>query len=144
MGSAMARGILGRRAPRLLAPLFGALEEGKVALGTRWELARLEWAVERQRLVQSLAGLAILAIAGLLVLAFAGFAVVVTWWDTENRVMVAWLVVGAYAILALTGLFMWRFAEQRKERRFAALRAEFAADREWIGRQWRWGPKRHG
>ncbi len=140
----MAHEILGRRVPRLLVPLVEALQEGAFALGNRWELARLEWAVERGRLAQSLAGLAILAIAGLLTLAFAGFALVVTWWDTEHRAMVAWLVVGAYAVLALVGLFMWRFASLRKERRFAALRAELATDRDWIARRCQWSPKRHG
>ena len=135
--------IHGRRIPRLLAPLARALQEGASAVGSRWELARLEWAVERGRIVQSLAGLAILAIGGMLVLAFAGLAVVVTWWDTDRRVMVAWLVVGAYLALALVGLFMWRFAQMRKEQRFAALRAEFTADRAWMARQWGWGPKRN-
>ncbi|MFA7503697.1 MAG: phage holin family protein [Burkholderiaceae bacterium] len=133
----MAREIRNRWRSRLLAPLFGALREGSVAWNSRWELARLEWAIERGRLMQSLAGLVILAVAALLVLAFAGFALVVTWWDTEHRTMVAWLVVGAYAVLALIGLCMWRFAELRKDRRFAALRSELAADREWLGRRLR-------
>lgn len=140
----MARDILGRRVPRLLAPLVGAAQEGATALASRWELARLEWAIERGRLVQSLVGLAILALGGLFALAFAGLALIVTWWDTDHRVMVAWLVVGACVSLALVGLFMWRFAELRKERRFAALRAEFTADRDWIAQQWRGHPKRDG
>ena len=130
--------------PRLLAPLVGALQEGGSALSSRWELARLEWAVERGRLVQSFVGLAILGLGGLLVLVFAGLAVIVTWWQTDYRVMVAWVVVGAYLAIALVGLFMWRFAEMRKERRFAALRAEFTTDRAWMARQWGWGKNPDG
>ena len=139
----MAREIRNRLRSRLLAPLFGALREGSVAWRSRWELAQLEWRVERARLLQSVVGLAILAIAGLLALAFAGFALVVTWWDTEYRAMVAWLVVGAHAMLALIGLGMWRFAEMRKDRRFAALRSELATDREWIGQRLRRSERPH-
>ncbi|MEB2318226.1 MAG: phage holin family protein [Pseudomonadota bacterium] len=140
----MARTARSRWAARLLAPLLRGLQEGVLALDSRWELARLEWGFERGRLLQSVAGLALLAVAGLLALVFAGLATVVTWWDTDHRVMVAWLVCGAFAAMALVGLFMWRFAEMRKERRFAALRAELAADRDWIARQLRRGTESDG
>lgn len=126
-----------RLAPRLFAPVFHAYQETSDALASRWELARLEWAVERNRLVQSLVGLAILGMGGLLVLVFAGFAVIVTWWDTEHRILVAWLVCAVFAFIALVGLFMWRFAAMRKDKRFAGLSAELASDRNWIAQQLR-------
>lgn len=132
-----------RRVPRLFAPAVHAMQECSFALGSRWELARLEWNVERRRLLQAASGLAILALGGLLVLIFLGLALVVTWWETDHRVLVAWLVVGGYAALALIGLFMWRFADIRKDRRFAALRAELAADREWVGNQFRRSDRSH-
>lgn len=132
-----------RRVPRLLAPVVRALDEFAIALASRWELARLEWDIERPRLLQALVGLAILAFAGFLALAFAGFAIIVTWWDSGQRVLVAWLVFGAYAGLALVGLSMWRFAQMRKDRRFAALRAELAADRSWLARRWPLGRNPH-
>src|SRR5690606_36592157 len=140
---AMAVQFRSRRVPRLLQPAVHAKQECSVALGQRWELARPEWNVELRRLVQAATGLAILALGGLLVLIFLGLALVVTRWDTDHRVLVAWLVVGGYAALGLIGLFMWRFAEMRKDRRFAALRAELAADREWVGRQFRRSDKSH-
>lgn len=144
----MAHAIRSRRVPRLLAPLVRALQQGvqesALALGSRWELARLEWAVERKRLLQSAVGLAVLAAGAFLALVFAGFAVVVTWWDTDQRVLVAWLVFAAYALIALVGLFMWRFAQMRKDRRFAALRAELATDRDWVAQQFRRSTGSHG
>lgn len=115
-----------------MAPVTRAFQEASEALSSRCELARLEWKVERARLMQLAIGLAILALAGMLALAFVSLAIIVTWWDTEHRVLVAWLVCAAHALIALVGLFMWRYAQMRKDRRFAGLRAELAADRAWF------------
>ena len=115
-----------------MAPVTRAFQEASEALASRCELARLEWKVERARLMQLAIGLAIMALAGMLALAFVSLAIIVTWWDTEHRVLVAWLVCAAHALIALVGLFMWRYAQMRKDRRFAGLRAELAADRAWF------------
>lgn len=115
-----------------MAPVTRAFQEASEALASRCELARLEWKVERARLMQLAIGLAIMALAGMLALAFVSLAIIVTWWDTEHRVLVAWLVCAAHAFIALVGLFMWRYAQMRKDRRFAGLRAELAADRAWF------------
>jgi uncharacterized membrane protein YqjE len=131
MSSALHR----RLVPRLMAPLARAFHETSEALASRCELARLEWKIERGRLVQLAVGIAILAFAGMLALAFASVAVIVTWWDSEHRVLVAWLVCGFHAFVALVGLFVWRYAQMRKDRRFAGLRAELAADRRWLAQR---------
>lgn len=140
----MSSAIHRRLVPRLMAPITRALHETQDALASRCELARLEWKVERARLMQLAIGLGILALGGLLALAFVSLAIIVTWWDTEHRVMVTWLVCAAHGLVALVGLFMWRYAQMRKDRRFAGLRAELAADREWLAHRLHQEGGQHG
>ena len=140
----MPRAIHRRLLPRLLAPVARAFRDTSEALASRCELARLEWKVERARLMQLAIGLGILALGGLLALAFVSLAIIVTWWDTEHRVLVAWLVCAGHALIALVGLFMLRYAQMRKDRRFAGLRAELAADREWLAQRLHQEGRHHG
>src|SRR5690606_3326249 len=140
----MPRAIHRRLLPRLMAPVARAFRDTSEALASRCELARLEWKVERARLMQLAIGLGILALGGLLALAFVSLAIIVTWWDTEHRVLVAWLVCAGHALIALVGLFMLRYAQMRKDRRFAGLRAELAADREWLAQRLHQEGRHHG
>jgi uncharacterized membrane protein YqjE len=146
--TAMSATRLNRLGPRLFAPLIdpvrNALREGANAAECRWELAQLEWAVERRRLTQSIAGLLILALGAVLGMVFVGVAVIVTWWDTDYRVTAAWLVFAAYMLLGLLGLIMWRLAAMRRDQRFSALRAELAADYKLAKSRMYWRQDHHG
>ncbi len=77
------------------------------------QLARLDAAVLRQELVRAAVGLALLACAGLLFLCFFSVAVIVTAWQTEERVLVAWLVCLMWALLGGAGLVLARRALQQ-------------------------------
>jgi hypothetical protein len=68
------------------------------------ELARLDAAALQQELLRSVVGFAVLACAGLLFLSFFSVAVIVTAWDTEVRILVAWLVCLLWALLGAAGL----------------------------------------
>jgi hypothetical protein len=68
------------------------------------ELARLDAAAFQQELLRSVVGFAVLACAGLLFLSFFSVAVIVTAWDTEVRILVAWLVCLLWALLGAAGL----------------------------------------
>ena len=74
------------------------LIEGAIAAEDRIDLARLEWADLKQRLQQLLV-LTIL-VAGLTVVALimVSLAVLVHFWDSPQRTLVAWLVAGVWAV----------------------------------------------
>lgn len=102
--------------------------EGAIAAEDRMELARLEWQDQKQRLQQMLV-LTIL-VAGLTVVALIMFslAVLVHFWDTPQRTLVAWIVAGAWVggwAAALASLVM---VAQKARNGFALTRREFAQD----------------
>lgn len=102
--------------------------EGAIAAEDRMDLARLEWADQKQRLQQLLV-LTIL-VGGLTVVALImlSMAVLVHFWDTEHRTLVAWLVAGAW--LLGWGATLVRLVSVAKSagNGFALTRQEFAQD----------------
>ena len=70
--------------------------EGAIAAEDRLELARLEWLDQKQRLQQML--VLLIAVTGLTVvtLVLVSMAILVQFWDTPHRVMVAWVVAGVW------------------------------------------------
>lgn len=93
-----------------------------------WQLARIEWAEEKGRLLQMVA-------VGLLGLAFAGCAlltigalVIAYSWDTPYRAAAALSVVAVYALGAALAWTRLRVLSALGGRAFAATREEFAAD----------------
>ena len=72
--------------------------EGAIAAQDRLELAHLEWQDQKKRLIQVLV-LAI-GVAALTVVAFVVFsiALMVHFWDTDQRTMVAWIVAGVWVV----------------------------------------------
>ena len=102
--------------------------EAAIAAEDRMDLARLEWQDQKQRL-QRLLVLTIL-LAGLTVVALImlSLAVLVHFWDTPQRTLVAWLVAGAWTIgwgIALASLVS---VAQRASNGFALTRRELAQD----------------
>lgn len=72
--------------------------EAAIAAEDRMVLARMEWAEQKQRLRQLLV-LTIL-VGGLIVVALVmlSMAVLLQFWETEQRVLVGWLVAGAWML----------------------------------------------
>ena len=72
--------------------------EGAIAVQDRLELAHLEWQDQKKRLVQLLVlvvGVAALTVVALVVLSMA---LMVHFWDSDQRTMVAWIVAGVWVV----------------------------------------------
>ena len=102
--------------------------EGAIAAEDRMELARLEWQDQKQRL-QHMLVLTIL-VAGLTVVALImfSFAVLVHFWDTPQRTVVAWIVAGAWVAGWAAALGSLISVAQRARNGFALTRRELAQD----------------
>lgn len=72
--------------------------EGAIAAQDRVELAHLEWQDQKKRLVQLL--VLVIVVTGLTVVALVvlSIAVMVQFWATEHRTMVAWIVAGVWVV----------------------------------------------
>ena len=91
------------------------------------QLARLDAAEFRQELIQTAVGLAVLTCAGLLFLCFFSVALIVSAWDSELRVLVAWLVCLLWAVVGGAGLVYARQAF-KKSTPFEGLGSEISRD----------------
>lgn len=105
-----------------------ALLEGAIAAQDRAELARLEWQALKRRLGQLLV-LAV-ALAGLTVVALLllSLALIAQFWDTPQRMLVTWLVAGAW-LLVWGGAFVALVSVARQAgNAFALTRRELVQD----------------
>ena len=102
--------------------------EGAIAAEDRLDLARLEWQDQKRRLI-SVVVLGI-ALAGLTVvtLIVLSMALLVHFWDSPERITVAWSVAGAW-LLIWAGLLLGLWSTLRKAgNAFALTRNELAQD----------------
>ena len=102
--------------------------EAAIAAEDRVDLARLEWQDQKQRLQQML--VLTIVVAGLTVVALImlSLAVVVHFWDTPQRVLVAWLVAGVWTVGWVATLATLVSVAQRAGSGFALTRQELAQD----------------
>ena len=102
--------------------------EGAIAVEDRMELAGMEWADQKRRLVM-LAILGIL-IGGLTVIALImlSIAILVSYWDTPKRETVGWLVAGGWGLLWVIVLFALVSIAKRAGNGFALTRRVLAQD----------------
>lgn len=102
--------------------------EGAIAAEDRVDLARLEWADLKQNLRQLMV-LTIL-VAGLTVVALimVSVAVLVHFWDSPQRVLVAWLLAGVWALGWAGALAALMSVAQRAGNGFALTRHELSQD----------------
>ncbi len=72
--------------------------EGAIAVQDRMELAHMEWQDQKKRLIQLL--VLVIGVAGLTVVALVvlSMALMVQFWDTDQRNMVAWIVAGVWVV----------------------------------------------
>lgn len=102
--------------------------EAAIAAEDRMDLARLEWQDQKQRLQQMLV-LTIL-VAGLTVVALImlSLAVLVNFWDTPHRTLVAWIVAGVWLAGWAAALLSLVSVARRASNGFALTRRELAHD----------------
>ena len=110
-----------RRCRETASELVAAAED-------RAELIRLEWAEEKQRLQHLLVLSVALAALTIVVMVVASVAVVVHFWDSGSRALVAWLVAAVWLLLWLGAAALLVQALRQGRQSFALTREELAAD----------------
>lgn len=73
-----------------------AIIEGVIAAEDRIELARLEWADQKRRMAQLVVLLVLFGCVAVIALLLLSLAVLVQFWDSPQRVLVAWLLAGGW------------------------------------------------
>nr|WP_154162901.1 phage holin family protein [Comamonas sp. CAH-2] len=112
----------------LSARLRANLNEGAMAAEDRIALARLEWSAQKQRL-QAIFVLGVV-LGGLTIVALVllSLAVLIQFWDSPERSVVAWVIAGVW-LLAWAGALALLLSFLRKSSQpFALTRAELARD----------------
>lgn len=102
--------------------------EGAIAVEDRVDLARLEWSDLKQRFQQLL--VLTIVVTGLTVVALImlSIAVLVHFWDTPQRTLVAWLVAGVWTLGWVAALVALVSVAQRAGNGFVLTRRELAQD----------------
>lgn len=81
------------RKAKILIPFFSQ------RLADYAELARLDLITFRNEIIASIVGAALGAAALLLLLCFICVALIITEWDTPNRIRTAWLIAGTWGLI---------------------------------------------
>lgn len=112
----------------LAARLRANLNEGALAAEDRMALARLEWGAQKKRL-QTILVLGIV-MGGLTIVALVllSLAVLVHFWDSPQRAVVAWVIAGVWLLAWLAALLVLLSALRKSSNPFALTRAELARD----------------
>ena len=102
--------------------------EGAIAAEDRLELARLEWLDQKRRLQQLL--VLLIAVTGLTIVALVLFslAVLVQFWDTPHRGLVAWVVAGTWLVAWFAAIFRLISVVRSAGNGFALTRRELSQD----------------
>lgn len=102
--------------------------EAAIAAEDRMDLARLEWDALKRRLQQIL--VLTIVVGGLTVVALVmlSMALLVQFWDTPQRVMVAWLVAGGWVIVWAAMLASLMAVVKHAGNGFALTRRELGHD----------------
>lgn len=102
--------------------------EAAMAVEDRAELAHLEWQEQKRRLRQML--LLTIAVAALTVVALVllSVALLVQFWDTPHRILVAWSVAVTWLVVWAGALFALVGVARQAGNAFALTRRELAQD----------------
>lgn len=102
--------------------------EAAMAVEDRAELAHLEWQEQKRRLRQML--LLTIAVAALTVVALVllSVALLVQFWDTHHRILVAWSVAVTWLVVWAGALFALVGVARQAGNAFALTRRELAQD----------------
>jgi hypothetical protein len=93
----------GIRKAKILLPFFSQ------RMADYAELARLDLVTFRNEMVAAIVGAAVGVASLLLLLCFICIAVLITAWDTPYRILTAWLVAIAWALIAMGCVLLARF-----------------------------------
>ncbi len=105
-----------------------AISEGATAVEDRMELARLEWAEHRRRMALLALLLVVFGTLAVVALLLLSAAVLVQFWDTPQRALVAWILAGVWCA-ACGGVLVALVSLARRSRNaFALTRRELAQD----------------
>lgn len=104
------------------------LIEGAIAAEDRLELAHLEWADQKRRLAQLLVLLILFGGLTVVALLLLSVAVLVQFWDTPQRVLVAWLLAGSWLLACGVVLAALLSLARQAANAFALTRRELAQD----------------
>ncbi|HEY4665128.1 MAG TPA: phage holin family protein [Comamonas sp.] len=112
----------------LSARVRANLNEGAIAAEDRLALARLEWGAQKKRL-QTILVLGIV-MGGLTIVALVllSLAVLVHFWDSPQRSVVAWVIAGVWLLAWISALLVLLSALRKSSNPFALTRAELARD----------------
>lgn len=102
--------------------------EAAIAAEDRMDLARLEWDDLKRRLQQLLVLTVVVGGLTVVALVMLSLAVLVQFWDTPQRVLIAWLVAGGWVIVWAAMLATLVSVAQRAGSGFALTRSELAHD----------------
>jgi amino acid transporter len=90
------------RKMKILVPFFGQ------RIADYAQLARLDLISYRNEMIASIVGAAIGAAALLLLLCFVCIALLITEWDTANRIRTAWIIAGAWGLITGACIYLAR------------------------------------
>ena len=102
--------------------------EGAIAAEDRLELARLEWLDQKQRLQQMLVLLIAVTVLTVVTLVLVSMAILVQFWDTPHRVMVAWVVAGVWLVAWCAAIIKLVSVARSTGSGFALTRRELSQD----------------
>lgn len=102
--------------------------EGASAVEDRLALARLEWAGHKHQLARLALVLVLLGALLLVALLMLSAAVLVQFWDTPQRVLVAWCVALAWCLACVATLGVLLSLMRQTRQMFALTRRELAED----------------
>lgn len=104
------------------------LNEAAIAAEDRVDLAQLEWQQHKHSMQTLLVLAVVLGALTVVVFIIVSMAVLVQFWDSEYRKLVAWLLAGVWALI--WGLGLWRLLDAVKQlsNPFRLTRRELKAD----------------
>lgn len=112
-----------------------AVIEGAIAAEDRIELARLEWADQKRRLAQMVALAIVFGALAMVALLLLAIAVLVQYWDTPHRILVAWLLAGGAVVACIVVVVVLASTVRQAGNAFALTRRELAKDWQVIKEQ---------
>ncbi|GAD24171.1 phage holin family protein [Acidovorax sp. MR-S7] len=118
-----------------LARWRAAVIEGAIAAEDRMELARLEWADQKRRVAQMVALAIVLGALAVVALLLLALAVLVQFWDTPHRTLVAWLLAGGSVVACGVVVACLMSTVRQAGNAFALTRRELANDWQVIKEQ---------
>ena len=102
--------------------------EGAIAAEDRMDLARLEWQDQKQRLQRLLVLIIVVCVLTLVMLIVVSLAVLVQFWDTPERIFVAWSVAAVWAVGWVVAVLSLMSLVRQAGSGFALTRRELAQD----------------